>query len=178
MIRTENGRWTEHEDFLLRTAVLKYNARNWREIAKMVPGRDYTQCSQRWKKVLDPKVIKGQWSPEEDSLLLTIFSNMKPKNWGAVAKLIEGRSAKQCRERYKGHLDPSLVKTSWSEEENELLLRKYAELGHKWSAIARCFNGRTDNQVKARVKTLLREQNHSNAEQSPTDSEDESSNAS
>jgi hypothetical protein len=156
--KAEHGRWTEDEDDRLRSAVAKFNARNWKEIAKLVPGRDFTQCSQRWKKVLDPNVTKGQWSREEDELLLSIVGQKQFKNWGHVAKSIPGRSAKQCRERYNGHLDPSLTKGNWTKREDERLMEMVQEVGCRWSAIARKMPGRTDNQVKARIKTLQREQ--------------------
>jgi len=156
-VKSEATRWTPEEDDKLRLAVAKFNARNWKEIAKLVPGRDFTQCSQRWKKVLDPTVTKGQWSKEEDDLLISVVNQGQYKNWGHVAKLIPGRSAKQCRERYNGHLDPSLTKGNWTVEEDARLLEKLSEIGPRWSAIARCMPGRTDNQVKARVRTLLRE---------------------
>ncbi|RHY33486.1 hypothetical protein DYB32_001603 [Aphanomyces invadans] len=38
-------------------------------IAELVPGRNHSQCLQRWNKVLKPGLIKGTWSPDEDALL-------------------------------------------------------------------------------------------------------------
>jgi len=51
------------------------------------------------------------------------------KNWGEVASIIEGRTAKQCRERWKNHLDPSINKGPWTEDEDKQLMTFYNELG-------------------------------------------------
>lgn len=47
-----------------------------------------------------------------------------PTQWSDLARHIPGRIAKQCRERYLNHLDPSLRKDMpWSEDEEALLMR-------------------------------------------------------
>lgn len=44
--------------------------------------------------------------------------------WSDLARHIPGRIAKQCRERYLNHLDPSLRKDMpWTEDEEALLMR-------------------------------------------------------
>ncbi|GMF35432.1 unnamed protein product [Phytophthora fragariaefolia] len=51
-------RWSKHEDESLRLAVERSGERNWKAIADQVPGRNHTQCLQRWTKVLKPGLIK------------------------------------------------------------------------------------------------------------------------
>lgn len=149
-------RWTQEEDNLLLLSVQKHGARNWKKIAEDVPGRNHVQCLQRWRKALDPSVVKGHWSPEEDEKLLALVSE-NPKNWGHVAKGIEGRTAKQCRERFRNHLDPNIKKGDWSLEEDVLIVKQQKELGNKWADIARALPGRTENSVKIRWKTIKRQ---------------------
>ena len=43
---------------------------SWKLIAQQVPTRSHVQCLQRWKKALDPRLVKGPWSEEEDQLLV------------------------------------------------------------------------------------------------------------
>jgi Myb-like DNA-binding domain len=31
---------------------------------ELLPGRTHVQCMHRWKKVLDPQLVKGPWSKE------------------------------------------------------------------------------------------------------------------
>ena len=60
--RAKPRHWSLHEDNLLRQAVQRIWERDWKIIAECVPGRNHVQCLQRWKKALDPKLVKGPWS--------------------------------------------------------------------------------------------------------------------
>ena len=78
------------------------------------------------------------------------------KNWTIIANEIDGRTAKQCRERWCNHLDPSIIKGNWTEEEDALILQRQKEMGNKWSKISKMLLGRTENAVKVRWKALDR----------------------
>lgn len=149
-------RWTEEETMLLRQAVEKHGAKNWKKIAMEVPGRNHVQCLQRWRKADDPTVKKGHWSKDEDTKLLELVRE-NPKNWGHVARGIDGRTAKQCRERYHNHLNPTIKKGDWTLYEDEVILRRQKELGNKWADIAKQLPGRTENSVKIRWKSINRQ---------------------
>ncbi|KAG7401650.1 TEL2, telomere maintenance protein 2 [Phytophthora boehmeriae] len=129
-------RWSKHEDESLRLAVERSGERNWKAIADQVPGRNHTQCLQRWTKVLKPGLIKGHWTPEEDAKLRDLVAEGK-KNWGQVASLIPGR-------------------TSYTEDEDKIIVEMQAKLGNRWSIIAQQLKGRTEDAVKIRWKSLMR----------------------
>ncbi|KAG2822169.1 hypothetical protein PC129_g14816 [Phytophthora cactorum] len=148
-------RWTPEEDEKLREAVGRHGERNWKSIAEEVPGRNHTQCLQRWTKVLAPGLVKGHWRPEEDDLLKELVAEGR-KNWGQVATRIPGRTSKQCRERWYNHLDPSIIRGEYSPEEDRMILDAQARLGNRWSAIAAMLPGRTEDAVKIRWKSLCR----------------------
>lgn len=149
-------RWTPEQDEMLRNAVEKHNGQNWKAIANLVQGRDHVQCLQRWKKVLQPGLVKGMWRKSEDDLLLELMSTTKPKNWADVAQKIPGRTAKQCRERWSLNLDPSINRGAWTQAEDELLLKLHYKLGNRWAEIKRHLKGRTENGVKTRFKSIER----------------------
>lgn len=37
------------------------------------------------------------------------------KNWSKIAKQMEGRVGKQCRQRWHNHLNPNIKKDKWTE---------------------------------------------------------------
>lgn len=154
------NRWDRAEDELLKSAVLQYGARNWKSIAHMVPGRTHAQCLQRWAKALQPGLRKGHWTQAEDELLKQVVSRhgCSLLNWQTIAQQVPGRTTKQCRERWFHHLDPSINRAPWSQEEDLLILSQQQKLGSKWALIARMLTHRTSEMVKIRHKTLMRRQ--------------------
>ncbi|CEG41723.1 myb-like dna-binding [Plasmopara halstedii] len=159
---TENGenpeapttkRWTKSQDAALRESVRVHGEKNWKAIAELVPGRNHAQCLQRWRKVLKPGLVKGHWSFEEDQVLEYLVTQ-GCNNWGQIAERIPGRTPKQCRERWKNHLDPAINKGPYTEEEDSVILTAQARLGNKWSQIAQLLKGRTEDSVKIRWKSL------------------------
>ncbi|RLN95150.1 hypothetical protein BBJ28_00021144 [Nothophytophthora sp. Chile5] len=110
-------RWTKSQDAALRESVRIHGEKNWKAIAELVPGRNHAQCLQRWRKVLKPGLVKGHWSFEEDQVLEYLVTQ-GCNNWGQIAERIPGRTPKQCRERWKNHLDPAINKGPYTEEED------------------------------------------------------------
>ncbi|KAL4373957.1 uncharacterized protein [Arachis hypogaea] len=146
--KAEARRWSEEEDNLLIQIVKKHEARNWKKIAAYLSGRTEAQCLHRWQKVLDPDLVKGYWTKEEDDRLTELVRKYGLKRWAEIAKFLPGRIGKQCRERWHNNLDPAIKKDAWREEE-ELALAHYHQIyGSKWAVIARYLPGRSDNAIK------------------------------
>ncbi|GAN09632.1 myb-like DNA-binding protein [Mucor ambiguus] len=117
----ERKAWTEEEDKTLEFAVSKYEGElghvpSWAQVAKMVQGRSSKQCRTRWLYSLQPNLIKGAWTYDEEMQLLEVVQKYKLQDtksgksiWPLVAKdLNTGRSDWACRSKYdymqrKGH---------------------------------------------------------------------------
>ncbi|GBG30982.1 Myb protein, partial [Hondaea fermentalgiana] len=152
---TEMDGWLLDDDSQLKQLVEKFG-KEWASISERISKRTENECKDRWDQLTKAPFKKGTWTSEEDARLRRLIENVEKRNWGEVASLIPGRSAKQCRERWCYNLDPTINKTPWKPEEDSVLMKSQLELGNKWAKIASMLPGRTENAVKTRFKSIMR----------------------
>ncbi|OHS98144.1 r2r3-MYB transcription factor [Tritrichomonas foetus] len=93
---------------------------------------------------------RHKFTPEEDARLSELVSLYGARKWELIARSMPERSARQCRDRYSNYLKPGFFNGEWSREEDALLVRKYRELGPRWSQLKEFFRNRSPNAIKNR----------------------------
>ncbi len=141
---------------------LHQRASDWEDIAGLVPGRNESQCRYRWAQTQEKQGTKVPWSAKEDQMLKSLMETEPGMAWSILAEKLNSmkfgtqRSGKQCRERWRNHLDPEIKKEPWTDEEDCILLEAQLMFGNKWSEIAKKLPGRCENSVKNRFNMLYK----------------------
>ncbi|CAF1697054.1 unnamed protein product [Brassica napus] len=146
--RSTRGQWTAEEDEILKKAVHNFKGKNWKKIAEYFKDRTDVQCLHRWQKVLNPELVKGPWTKEEDDMIVQLIQKYGPKKWSTIARYLPGRIGKQCRERWHNHLNPAINKEAWTQEEELVLIRAHQVYGNRWAELTKFLPGRSDNGIK------------------------------
>jgi hypothetical protein len=107
--------WSPYEDTRLTAAVYRFGVDNWASVANFVGGnRTRAQCSQRWVRGLDPRISKGQWSPDDDERLIQLVRAHGSHTWSQISADMGNRSDVQCRYHFfqlyrEGKLPPDVA---------------------------------------------------------------------
>jgi len=70
--------WSPEEDDRLRKAVAAFK-NSWIDVADVLSGRTNDQCRERWGEISADRGWKGDWSPEEDQMLLDLAKQLGNK---------------------------------------------------------------------------------------------------
>ena len=113
--------------------IQKHGPKNWRKISQILDNRRTAdQCNQRWFRVINPDIIKGQWSKEEEKLLIESVSEHGESSWKKISSLIKGRTDIQCRHHFYQLKKENQTKIDDTKTSNSIENVKFLEEGsHK-----------------------------------------------
>ena len=97
------GPWTPYEDKLLTEYVQKFGPKNWNNCAEFIMNRTGKQCREHWKNCLNPNLKKGNWTLEED-LLIMVFYQRCFGSWRDMIHLFENRTENAIKNRFFSQL--------------------------------------------------------------------------
>nr|CEL68047.1 TPA: Os10g0478300 protein, related [Neospora caninum Liverpool] len=95
--------WSAEEDARLAELVARKGFK-WALISSQLTGafgipRTGKQCRERWFNHVNPEVKKGDWSAEEDAMILTL-QNELGNRWATIAKRLRGRTENAVKNRF------------------------------------------------------------------------------
>ena len=91
--------FSPEEDEMLKLLVKKFGDKDWKFVAKKMPGRTTRQCRERYKSYLAPDIKNGPWTEEEDELLKQKYDEFGPK-WAKIASFFKSRSDINIKNRW------------------------------------------------------------------------------
>ncbi|XP_024994309.1 transcription factor MYB13-like [Cynara cardunculus var. scolymus] len=114
----KKGAWSEDEDNKLRAYVQRYGHWNWRLLPKFAGlSRSGKSCRLRWVNYLRPDLKHGNFTKEEEDMIVELHNKLGNK-WSEMAAYLPGRSDNEIKNRWHTHLKKRAQKDQ-TELENE-----------------------------------------------------------
>ncbi|KAK8865516.1 hypothetical protein M9Y10_011072 [Tritrichomonas musculus] len=107
--KKSRNRFTREEDEKIKKLVNIFGTQSWILISKFMLGRSPKQIRDRYSNYLIPGLFLGEWSKEEDELLIKLFDQYGPK-WSIIQNFFPNRGNNSIKNRWHNILNKKLSK--------------------------------------------------------------------
>ena len=118
----KKGQWSAQEDKLLEQWVKINGPKNWEACGRFIQGRKGKQCREHWNNCLNPELIKGDWTSEEDFLIMFFYEKCNG-SWKKIIPLFNGRIENSIKNRFYSQLRKYATKNMTSKERKRACAR-------------------------------------------------------
>ncbi|XP_037489485.1 transcription factor MYB41-like [Triticum dicoccoides] len=108
----KKGPWTEEEDKTLVEHIKKHGGKvgSWRGLPKSAGlNRCGKSCRLRWTNYLRPDIKRGNFTDEEERLIITLHAGLGNK-WSTIATHLEGRTDNEIKNYWNTHIRKKLLR--------------------------------------------------------------------
>ena len=99
----KKGQWSIQEDKLLKEWIKKNGPKRWEQCGQFINGRSGKQCREHWNNCLNPDLVKGEWTAEEDFLIVQFYEKYDG-SWKKIIPLFNGRTENSIKNRFFSQL--------------------------------------------------------------------------
>ena len=128
------GPWSKEEDQLLKNWREKVGPKSWTKCAENIPGRTGKQCREHWNNSLNSNIVKGNWSSEEDFLIMAFYQKYNG-SWKRMIPIFKSRTENSIKNRFFSQLRKiasRYIKTGKKEYSTKFgldILMRYYDMG-------------------------------------------------